>query len=115
MSKKLKFYEIKNELFNTSLSLFVGDWKEYNKKMIKLGYKDEGCRVTEGNAGKTWTDDRVIVIYLKSLKNIPVIAHELIHYSTFMKTIKGIPINKDNDEVLAYTVQYMLKQILKLK
>jgi hypothetical protein len=113
-NKELKFYKVENKLFKAPLSLYVGDRVLYNERMVALDYED--CQLkTDVQDGHIWYDEKVVVIWLPNLKNISIIIHELLHYCFYVYDKKGIPINRKNDELIAYMLEYMFNQIMRIK
>ena len=117
--KKLKFYPIENKFFKAPLSLYVGDWQEYNKEMKRL-YKEnivDGQLVCNSRQAKYWFDGAFSykVMFLPELKNISMLVHELCHYCFDVLQTKGVIISQENDEVFAYMFEYMFDKINNLK
>lgn len=110
--KKLKFYKIDNKLLKAPLSLYIGDKDLYNKRMVELGFDD--CQIDHQD-GNIWFDKKLVVIWFPHLNNTGVIIHELLHYCFDIYGKKGIPINRENDELMAYMLEYMFNEVMKLK
>lgn len=109
--KKLKFHPIENNLFKAPLSLYIGDHKAYNKQMKKLGYSEDVFLSDYKENAKFWYDGKVKVIF--SPKNKYLILHEVVHYCINVMETRGIPINAENDEVLAYMIEHIYSKIMK--
>lgn len=109
---KLKYYEIHNDLWKAPLSLYIGNKESYNKRMKKLGLEDDVLVLNE--AGKYWMDREkgYKVMWIPSLENKDVLIHELVHYCFDVMNTKGVPIQYENDETIAYLMEYMFNKIM---
>jgi hypothetical protein len=54
----------------------------------------------------------VIVLWIDR-PSIAMMAHEVIHGMTWLLDSRGIEVSRSNDEVLAYMVEYVMKQMSK--
>lgn len=86
--------------------------KEY-QKLLKIKFRinteirerDGGCEVYE----QSGTD--VCFIWSKG-RDIPVIAHEIMHAVSYVLRRKGIGLSKETDEAYGYLAQFLMKEIL---
>ena len=89
--------------------LFIGDDEETFKSLEDLGLSREETTFYDGKTGYSKSQD--IILWLRK-PSIEFLVHEAVHVSTFLFTSVGVPISFENDETLAYTVQYLIKESL---
>ncbi len=66
----------------------------------------------EGSAGWFLSDTRFNGIIWLHEQRSAILAHELIHVACEILDMRGIPISKDNDEVIAYLHTHMMEQVI---
>ena len=98
---ELVFFEKESEIEETIKRL----WKKYNEE-YKFEDNYEWCFYYNERS-----DDWLLL--LRS-KDINVIAHEIVHIVTRLCDSRGIPIRLENDEVMAYLIQWYMKEISKI-
>lgn len=50
------------------------------------------------------------IVIVLAVATKPILAHELVHAAVMVCQSAGVPVNEDNDEVLAYLVEYYFEQ-----
>lgn len=65
---------------------------------------------TRGFCVKLTNGESVIYVPNINMKNIPTMAHEIVHSCVNLLNEIGVDISRDNDEVLCYMVEYALDQ-----
>ena len=113
MTKKLRYYPIMDDIYRSHISLYVGDYKEFNKLIIKWGYEKSIDLATSHQCGKFIADDEraIKIIWIKNKNKKSDLMHELIHFCFSTFKTRGIPITEEIDEVFAYYYQYMWNKI----
>lgn len=68
--------------------------------------------MTDGEMA-VYTQDKgtVITIWTKN-KNPDILAHEIFHAVSYSLRHKGLPLSDDTEEVYAYLIQFLMKEIL---
>jgi hypothetical protein len=87
---------------------FVPEWKDSEV--------NEYFGVSMGIAsGKTLLTNSGVVIWVEkfNLKELDILHHECIHAANFVLSKKGVEIDSENDEALAYLSQFVFRQCMK--
>jgi hypothetical protein len=69
--------------------------------------------VAKGINGKCVVFDKPITWIWTDKKKVSILAHEVFHAVFYMLGSRGIILNNDTDEIFAYSIQSILRQILK--
>ena len=112
----MKIIKINNDLFKAHLSWFTKCTEdEYFNKLIEFGFtinKEE----RSGSNGHCDTKIPYRAIWvnpkLKPAEYLRILNHEILHYCIAVMVTKGIPVNENNDEVIAYMQQHILEQCM---
>jgi hypothetical protein len=85
------------------------------KKAIKIfdNYKHGDKNLTGTEACTFLLDGQSPLIWIKSKKDICSIAHEAVHAANGILANLGIRAEYGNDEILAYLVEHIIKEIIK--
>lgn len=109
----------KTPIYGTIITLVVSDDKEFKEYMLDKCSVE--CNV-KGNCGNFFGNPRYGgIVWMPSFKhesieNIATLAHECIHASTYVLDHNGMQVSFDNDEAIAYLMNYYLEYFLgKLK
>lgn len=110
-TKKPKWFYC--ELYKVNFHCFLG-WSEsdfleyagkhYNYKS-EISYADAKCLCLNNSDQVIWT---------RRKRPIPEITHEAVHASVNILDMRGVKYNYENDESLAYLVEYIVRKILEL-
>lgn len=92
--------------------LVIGEDQEIFDLLNTHGLDKEQTEFFEGKTGFA-KDNRTIILWLRN-PSILCLIHEAIHVTTFLFDRVGVPINFHNDETLAYMVQYLVREVLKV-
>jgi len=111
MKKQLKKYCIYDRMFYVHLTLFIGDVDAFNK-YLKHFPEYEGVEANGRGKHIVDTYKKTSIIWAEN-KDIWTLSHELIHHCVCALSARGVPLTYENDEVLAYYYEMMLKKILK--
>lgn len=72
--------------------------------------------LSRGSIGHTWIySDTPPVIWLKTIKDIPCLVHELMYVSFGMLSMRGLKCSPKSEEAYTYTTEDLLRQTLKGK
>lgn len=105
--------KIKEEHYRAPLSWVIGTEEELQKLLDKLDIDlklDMGCEghcVHAGEYSAIWVNPG-----LEPDKYLRVLNHELLHYVIGTLDKRGIPINLENEEDIAYFQEKMLKRCM---
>ena len=106
----MKVYKINDPIYKAQLTLIIGDYDKTVKYLKKCDV--DLSEFGDETRGKFYYDKGISKIYLERLDLFTLI-HELYHFVIFALSSRHIPINEDNDEVCAYYMEFMFKQIAK--
>lgn len=109
---------MREDVYGVCLTVLVGSPASYTEWLDDVGYKGDRLSPDVNKAiyqelRPQYMEDGVTAaefIWLRS-KELPTLAHELIHLTTHLFHEKAIPISYDNDETLCYYVEYWLNRI----
>jgi hypothetical protein len=107
---------IKYEILKEEVGVLIGEKTKCVKELEK--YNEELARILkeeEHHFGLTMVASSrgsAIIVWLET-KEPPQVAHEAVHVATALMDRAGIPISEENDEVLAYLVEYTVKEMCK--
>lgn len=105
MKKKVPFH-FYSDLYYENFYLCAG-WKRSDVvNYFKIDIADNARGVTLLTSGG-------IIIWVEDRKAYGVLAHESVHAAKFLFGMKGIIASNDNDEPLAYMVQWIFESCLK--
>ena len=111
--KKLKFSFLDTGMWGHAILFFHGDGKKY-KAYCKKHFKED--MDIEGDIGLTsYIPGEPILVWVEDLKRVPTIAHELLHAVSFLLREKGVIHTSDTEEVYAYLLGDLLRQVLSRK
>ena len=108
-----KFYY--NELFKMNYYFCLGwDAVVFNKYLKKNFNHETDC---SGKAGKSLLVEadqgRIIIIWVRSVKDLSVIAHECVHAAYWTLNAIGIDARNDDAETLSYVVENLFSKCIK--
>lgn len=100
------------ELYSTGVLIVIESKEESAAKQLKkIGIKDFSSKHMDGCC---WTEKGYWpVVWIKSLKDIPLLCHEITHACYGILDAKGLTVSADNHEALTYLQTYILKKLLK--
>ena len=114
---KLEVYDLKEPVFHSAVTLVVNCTFEQCQKWLKK-YSDEDLKECERFANgvglhlpiKNKDGQNCHVIWLKKFEwtiyDMSVLVHELVHLVTSLLDQKQVPIGLENDETMAYLLEY---------
>lgn len=114
----IELANLREDVYGICLTVLVGSPASYSEWLDDVGYKGDRLnpevnkaiyqelRPNDMKDGETNAE----FIWLRE-KDLPSLAHELIHLTTHLFHEKSIPISYDNDETLCYYVEYWLNRI----
>ena len=73
------------------------DWPDLDQS---YSYRDEACVVVV---------DGQCVMLLASTVTISTFAHEAVHVAAWVMDSRGVPVTRENDEVVAYIVEWVVR------
>lgn len=102
-------------VFKTQVTCFVEkDPQKAKKKVEKIIEKSIGDMsfMSEAKTIEYYDGygDQRIIIWLRDNKT-PVLAHEIIHVIDFSFSLRGIEFSSENSEVIAYLMEFFLKNL----
>ena len=110
----MKMLKIHDPMFSLPISLFVGSWEDFVKMKKKIfGEKDKS---DAGRGGHTVSDGCQTVMWIADIEkaqSFPTIVHEVFHHAMNVAHFRGVPLEKDNDEVFAYYVEMITRNIIR--
>lgn len=118
VDKPIELANLREDVYGVCLTVLVGSPTSYTEWLDDVGYKGDRLEPASRKAiyqelrphdmadGETSAE----FIWLRH-KDLPSLAHELIHLTTHLFNEKAIPISYDNDETLCYYVEYWLTRI----
>ena len=118
--KKFKYKKIIDPIYQALIILCYGPKEEYANFMDKrygLDNEKKELKCLDGMSSEIELDksgDHHFVLWVKSPKNITVIAHEAIHICCRVFDCYGVSFKSDNDEGIAYYVEFLMREFLKL-
>ncbi len=118
MANTYKRITVHVDVFKTDVVFIIGASKDNHRKEHKRILGDtEHFLEDDSFLGRTTTrKGHAVLVALKKKPNNPIaissLAHECLHVATFICDSLGLPISYDNDEVLAYITQYLIKELL---
>lgn len=86
---------------------FCMGWKKSDMKSYFNADLDETAR------GTTISTPSGVIIWIDSSDSLGALAHESVHAAKFVFSQKGVLASNDNDEPLAYLVQWIFEKCLK--
>jgi hypothetical protein len=104
---RTKPYHFYNDLYYENF-YFAPKWtaKEFKDYFdLEVGDSNAKCYDTENG----------VVIWLRQfdIKSLGILCHESIHAANFVLSYRGIKINQDDDEALAYLAQWIFQECMK--
>jgi hypothetical protein len=113
VKKKKLFKKFNCDVFTNAVWLLAGYTpEEYKKFLDKKGLPLEND-IKYDRGGTSRFNGGLITVWIKKFDDYYTLTHEVVHASTFIMENKGIPTGKDNDEVLAYLVEYWTRKFWK--
>jgi len=118
LERKLKFYEINDEIFKSGLTVITGKAEVYHDYILER--YDHDFKVTGTEQGRyhhlTKEKDNLnhFIIWLPTLKvkDMLTLIHEVGHFVfDLLANERGVPHTNDTDEVYEYYREYILKLI----
>lgn len=117
------FFELKGSVFPTDVLVCLGKTEqeitEYITDVFDYALSDE--EKTDLKPSKAWQGRTVlmegnwIVMMLKhhpaNASGFAILAHEIFHATDMMLRIRSIKLSNDSDEVWAYQIQWLTKEI----
>ena len=104
LPSKKRVFTINVPIFTAGIKVFVCTVDEFRKYRPDVEDNCQGCFLPSHNW--MWFNSEVEI-------SPGLIAHECIHAVNCIYEHKGIQITMDNDEVLAYSVEWMVDKIFK--
>ena len=86
---------------------FCNGWKRSEVKEFF------GIEIEERSRGLTASGPNGIVIWIESPQYLGALAHESVHAAKFLFNYKGVQPSNENDEPLAYLVQFIFENCYK--
>lgn len=103
--------KIKVEIYNSDLTVLIENnakiahkWIEKNNGEIPPKYAVGACYTPKNGCPFIW---------IKSLKNIPHLCHEITHACYGILENRGVTVDAENHEALTYLQTFLLKRVLK--
>lgn len=106
-------FAIEMDVFKTSVGLFfdVEDLRKYVRKSFGIKLKKSAfSKTARAEAGAVYDDDDIPYFYMLFHTMDPpigIVAHESVHVAGAICESLGIPVDRDNDETLAYMVDFL--------
>jgi len=121
-NRKIKHITLVNRTFDTSLEIIINCSPEKFEKSVRKIRKDKNLKIElpEGSGAFYEISDgetRQVFYFLWievfdwSASSQALMVHELLHYAMAVFQDRGIPISRDNEETLAYFMQYCVSDI----
>lgn len=88
------------------------DYSKIVKKQLKIDYKFNKDEKNGGFSIYEQYGHEVCFIWTKG-KRYDNVCHECFHAIRYMLEQRGLTINKDTDEIFAYTLQWLVDEIMK--
>jgi len=110
----MEIKHLKDPVYNFKLNLVTNcSYKDFVKFLLeneKYNIED----YADGTIGMyvPIADKDVYFLYIKDTKNIPVIAHEILHLVFDMLKTKGISMDESSEEAYTYSFEYWLNLVL---
>jgi len=106
MSKKPKHFY--SDIYQENFYFIPGWTADQIKKYFGFDVNDKAY-------GTCWLTNNGIVIWVKhfDIKHLDCLTHETIHAANFIFQCKGIQSDNENDEALAYLVQWIFKNCMR--
>lgn len=100
--------DFKIELFDTEITYLEGELCDDLRQLIEGNntYQNKGVIIKLNQKNIIWVEDP---------DDVSTIAHESFHVICRILGERGIPLNESTEEVYAYTLGYVMNQILRLK
>jgi len=117
MAKKQHiFNHIWLDWLKTNIYWIICSQEEY-KRRIKLEF-GETCKLKKSVGGRfevyTNGDRDIGVIWIKSPRDLRVVAHECFHAVHWILADRSIKLSYDSDEAFSYLLEHLIGEILKL-
>ena len=113
----IKIYRIKDNVYGAYPFLCIGSWSDFKMYMycFEVDVKQETASAM--NFAFEYEDSDNFCIWLKSFKETNIISmghlvHECMHATVAILNSRGIPINKNNEECVAYYQEFLFKGFL---
>lgn len=105
-----KFYD---EVFKVEVTFLNGHKPEDVNKWFEKNNieKDDDIDIVYDNGGLWKTEGHGLILWVKEFADYYVITHEAVHLVYEIMNNKGIPINRENDEVVSYMVEYWVRTL----
>jgi hypothetical protein len=104
MRKPPKALYFESDIYRQDYYFLIGWNKEQVEKTLKVS--------VEGGAGATMLQDGTIYIWLHDISNpesLSELSHECVHAANMTLGARGIVVSADDDEALAYLVQWIFQ------
>lgn len=118
-----KYYDL--DLFDVGFFLLIGeyrllkDWAMNKEGLLPEAQKDflevlkESGESSYNHQGRQFPmSGGGSIIWVKPGMEIRILVHELVHAAMWMIHAKGIPISRENDEILAYIVERLYERFI---
>lgn len=109
MRKPPKALYFESDIYRQDYYFLVGWTREHVEKTLGVSI--------EGGAGAAIQKDGTIYIWLQDVSNpegLSELAHECVHAANMTLGARGIVVNADDDEALAYLVQWIFQHCYKV-
>ena len=106
--------QIECPLYNESVLFYADCTARQLMAHLKKKYDivDEDIDLTPGDWGLLHSTDAHYILWCRNTKDVPTLVHELYHLCVAIFDTKGVPVNVDNDEAMAYYLAYWLSKLL---
>lgn len=117
--KRFRFYELQEDVYQTTLYLYLGtDFEGINKHALdKLNITGSDNWLKDENAAEGIsiinTDNSYIIHFRKLRPKVETIVHEVVHLVCSHFRHVGIPLTKSTEESYAYYIDYWTELIMK--
>lgn len=117
MKGKIEVQDILIDVINSGVSVWISSRDTMNEQVTTNPVLKGQSLLGEGIIGRTMHDtssSNFPVIWINSAlskpQQISTLAHEAVHAANMICQKKGIETSQDNDEMIAYIVEYIMKK-----
>ncbi len=103
----------RNSIYKTEVWLVAGYSSEEMIDWFKKKFpNEEFSKPWNEDTGGSWTrgDGKSPIIWIKKYNDFYTLVHESVHLVTYIMDRKGIPISRENDETMAYLLEFYTRE-----
>lgn len=107
--ESLCYLYLYDRLYGENIYIFVGKQERMNEEFPEVAPFHVGGGKTFPFPNKDWPG---ICIWISNEEYLDILAHEAVHAGNHILRMKGVKIDRVNDEALAYYVQWIMTEYM---